>query len=444
VYGSKSFSVYSAIFSVILSGNVWIPVTPGIPTERLLAMMNVLMPDVILLEKDLPENIHTFAEKHEIAIWKLEDMLKHGKGKDFSELDFSPSDWAYIMFTSGSTGVPKGVPMTHHNYINFVRNALEVLPFSNHEVFSDYHDFAFDISIFYLFCAPLTKSAIAPIRKKEERMFPLNHIQKNNITVWSSVPSAISCLRRFRPNEQLENNIKIMFLCGEPFSLDILRYCHECLNVKHVYNFYGLTETGVENFYHECASQDFDRYKEKGFVPIGQPLKGNDFRLTEDKELLLGGCQITPGYLEGAGKERFEEIDGKHWYHTGDIIEFYKGVYFCKGRMDSQVKISGHRIELMDIEVHVRQYEGIKEAVCFIEHEKPVSRIVCVVETAKSRELFLSGVNQWLKERLPEYMIPRKFYTVSQMPINTNGKIDRKAVKQMFSKNILANLRSVS
>ncbi|HNX90726.1 MAG TPA: AMP-binding protein [Candidatus Omnitrophota bacterium] len=434
VYGGKSFPVYCAIYSIILSDNVWIPITPGIPPDRLMAMMELLHPDIFLYEEEIPQGVVESAGKIKMEVISLTDVAERKESMDFEMCKYSPNDWAYVMFTSGSTGVPKGVPMTHLNYINFINNAMEILPFQKGEIFSDYHDFAFDISIFYIFCAPLTEGTIAPIRKKEERMFPLNHIQKNKITVWSSVPSVIACIQRLRPAGKLENSIRIMFLCGEPFSLSILKYCYENLDIKEVYDFYGLTETGVENFYHHCSIDDLERFREKGFVPIGRPLKGNDIKVTEEKELLLSGCQVTPGYLGNIEQGRFETIEGDRWYHTGDIVEKFEDVYFCKGRIDSQVKISGHRIELMDIEVHIKQFPGIKEAICFVtEQTMGVKRLACAVETQDQADTVIPGLEGWLRGKLPEYMVPKVIHHIKAMPTNNNGKIDRKAIREMFS-----------
>lgn len=441
LYGEKNFPVYCAIYSILLSNHVWIPMTPGLPLERMKSMLEVLKPDIFLYEGQLTEEVARAACHGGAKLLPLDEIITSKKGDDFSKIEFDDNDWAYVMFTSGSTGVPKGVPITHKNYINFINNAMEIFPFKKGEVFSDYHDFAFDISIFYLFCAPLAESALAPIRKKEERMFPLDHIQKNKITVWSSVPSVIACIQKLRPMGKLENDIEIMFLCGEPFSLNILKYCYENLNIKNVYNFYGLTETGVENYYHSCSPGDLEKYKDKGFVPIGKPLKGNEVSVTDGKELLLSGCQVTPGYLGGIEKTRFEIIDGKCWYHTGDIVEKYEDVYFCKGRMDSQVKISGHRIELMDIEVHIKQFPGVKEAVCFVsEPMVGAKRLVCALEAARSADDLIQSLGEWLKERLPEYMIPKILYSVESMPTNANGKIDRKAIRNNFSQKNTATI----
>ncbi|HOW43066.1 MAG TPA: AMP-binding protein [Candidatus Omnitrophota bacterium] len=432
IYGDKEFEVYAAIYSVILSNNIWVPITPGYPWPRLQGMMELLEPDMVLYNTPLPEEFRAYAESHSVALKNINEMAAGEAEAPFTKFDFRKNDSAYIMFTSGSTGVPKGVPMTHENYINFIDNALKIIPFRKGEVFSDYHDFAFDISIFYLFCAPLTGSALSPIKKDEERIFPVAHFQKNKVTVWSSVPSVIARIQKLRPAEVIQNDFHISFICGEPFRLDVLRYCLENLRCEKVYNFYGLTETGVENFYHECSPADLARFDEKGFVPIGQPLLGNEIRLNADGELLISGCQLTPMYLAGREAHRFEVIDGTRWYHTGDIVEKYKGEYFCKGRVDSQVKLSGYRIELMDIEVQVRHFPGVKEAVCLVDDSQSAKLLVCVCEKAADAVIESKAIKAALAKHLPEYMVPKKFFFVQDMPRNTNGKLDRKRIREMY------------
>jgi acyl-coenzyme A synthetase/AMP-(fatty) acid ligase len=436
LYGPKTFEVYSAIYAIIMSGNVWVPLNTNFPPNRQLEILDVLDADIILYDEDLSDEIKLYARQKDILLYDIHSLLLQSSIKTFEGFDFSPNDTAYIMFTSGSTGTPKGVPVTHKNYINFIINALDILPFRKNDVFSDYHDFAFDISIFYLFCAPLTGSSISPIRNDDERIYPLNHILENRVTVWSSVPSVISRIQRLRPEEKIETPIRIMFLCGEPFRLNVLKYCYDNLEIEHIFNFYGLTETGVENFYHECSKCDLEKFADKGYVPIGKPMKGSTVRLTDEKELLLGGCQITPGYLGGIGSERFEYIEKERWYHTGDIVELYDDVYFCKGRLDTQVKLSGYRVELMDIEVQVRRYPGIKEAVSFVDGSNISKFLICVLESDGPIDLKL--LQSELRNYLPDYMIPRKFFFVDDMPKNCNGKLDRKAIERIYIDEIKA------
>jgi D-alanine--poly(phosphoribitol) ligase subunit 1 len=428
-YTSKGVSAYAAIFSVFLSNNVWVPISSDNPDKRNMDILKQVAPSLVLHDGTLPDNLLEYFTNKNVEIFSFDELFLKGEKKEFDAEGFNKDDTAYIMFTSGSTGTPKGVPMTHENYINFIHNAMEILPFNKKEVFSDYHDFCFDISIFYLFCCILTESAFAPVLKPEEKIIPLDNIIENRVTVWSSVPSVIFRLMTFNRGKIVETPLRIMFLCGEPFRLDVLEYCLNKMGVKNVYNFYGLTETGVENFYHKCHQNDLEEYQDIGFVPIGKPLKGNQIHITKENELLISGCQVTPGYIGGISPDKFEIIGGIRWFHTGDIVIEHKGVYFCKGRMDSQVKLSGYRVELMDIEAHIRRLEGIEEAVCFIKKAEERETLVAAIKVKDKIEL--NTIQMQLRKHLPNYMIPKEIFCLDNIPLNKNGKIDRKRVQEM-------------
>lgn len=435
LYSSKSFAAYGAIYGILFSGNTWIPITPDAPVGRNIEIFRMTDAKLIFVDTEVPEPFLKLAKEKGAAVVKLEDLINKFKGVEIELPEYYEKDIAYIMFTSGSTGIPKGVPMTHENYINFVNNCIEILPFHDNEVFSDYHDYAFDISIFYLFCCPLVQGAFAPVRTQEDVVLPLRFIAENKVTVWSSVPSVISRIQSFRPDEKIDTFIRIMFLCGEPFSLKVLKYCIENMSVEHVYNFYGLTETGVENFYHECLPEDIERYRRFGYVPIGKPLNGNDVDVTSDNELLLSGVQVTPGYLADVGSDKFETINKKRWFHTGDIVERQGDVYFCKGRKDSQVKLGGYRVELMDIEANIRLFNGVDDVVCFIIERKNRKVLNAAIKPKTNFSLDVDVLKAFIIENLPDYMVPSKFFILDRMPTNKNGKIDRRYIKEMYDIN---------
>jgi D-alanine--poly(phosphoribitol) ligase subunit 1 len=225
-----------------------------------------------------------------------------------------------------------------------------------------------------------------------------------------------------------------MFICGEPFPVEVLDYCESRLKIKDIYNFYGLTETGVENFYYPCIKGDAVRFSGQGFIPIGQPLEGNHVRIdSENSELMISGPQITPGYLGGREAERFEIVEGVRWFRTGDIAKIDGGEYFLKGRVDSQVKLSGFRVELMDIESHIRR-SGIREAVCFLHKKDQNTTLCCMIECDSPVDPKV--LNRLLKTSLPDYMIPKKYMTVPELPRNRNGKIDRPAAEKLYEKEV--------
>jgi D-alanine--poly(phosphoribitol) ligase subunit 1 len=432
LYASKKLPSYAAIFSIILSGNVWLPLSPEIPYTRNLEILDQTDAALLLYEGDsLDDSLSSHCARNNIKTLSMNTLLNSEGEREFELSEFKKDGLAYIMFTSGSTGTPKGVPMTHENYINFVNNALDILPLKEGDVFADFHDFAFDISIFYLFVFPMVRGAISPIMEQKDKVVPINHIVENAVTVWASVPSVINRIKMLRPNDPVETPIRIMFLCGEPLKLDVLTYCFDNMGLQNVYNFYGLTETGVENFYHPCRSEDLGKYEKYGMAPIGTPLPGNSVKITDEKELLIGGCQITPGYLGGRSPEKFENFDGARFCKTGDIVEEYEGVYFCKGRMDSQVKLSGHRVELMDIEAHIAKQDNVDQVVCFVDEGEGRSALVAAIKPEGAVDF--KRIQNTLQKELPPYMIPRKHMLLQDFPVNNNGKVDRKKISEKYS-----------
>lgn len=428
VFAHKKIENYAAIFSIFLSNNTWIPFNPEIPDARNLKILSSCSPDLIFFDDYIPTSIKSYCLNNDIDCISFDDVAS-AEPTEINVQDFNKYQIAYIMFTSGSTGTPKGVPMTHENYINFVNNVMDVLPLNKRHVFSDFHDFSFDISIFSLFSCVLSESAFSPILEQQDKVIPIDHIVKNEITVWSSVPSVINRIKTFRPDHKIDTPIEIMFLSGEPFKLDVLKYCFDNMQLSNVYNFYGLTETGVENFYHQCEYSNIEKYKDYGMVPIGKPLPGNYVRITEDGELLLSGCQITPGYLGGSQFDKFSVIDNVRWYHSGDIVEPFEGVYFCKGRMDSQVKLSGYRVELMDIEAHISQIPDVDQVVCFVDDSRGSTLIAALKVKAA---IDFSEIQHQLKKKLPAYMIPKKHFELQEFPVNVNGKTDRNEIRRIY------------
>lgn len=430
LYTKKSFFSYSAIFSIILSNNTWVPISPDMPELRNLEIIKQASPGLVLYGDSLPNVLKEFFANKKIPVASIPEILSEGDEREFGRNVFKKDDIAYIMFTSGSTGIPKGVAMTHENYINFVNNVLEILPFEEGEVFSDFHDFAFDISIFYLFACVFIQGAFSPIIEQKDKIMPIRHILENRITVWSCVPSIIKRIKEFRPNDRIISSIRIMFLCGEPLKLDVLRYCFENMALDNVFNFYGLTETGVENFWHRCSPEDLEKYADFGMAPIGRPLPGNYIEVTKDKELCIGGCQVAKGYLGGRSPEKFVFKNGMMWCKTGDIVEEHGDVYLCKGRLDSQVKLSGHRVELMDIEAHIIKLDKVDDAVCFVER---IGDREFLVAALKARErIDAKTIQNSLKKELPVHMIPKDIFYLDKIPLNENGKTNRGKVRLLY------------
>lgn len=431
IYADKSFLNYTAIAATLLSNNIWMPFNPKIPDARNLEMMDVAQPSLILADKALPPAIAAFASSKGIEVEILEQLasMEDEKGFDFSLI--KANEVAMVYFTSGSTGLPKGVPLTHENYIVNVRNILQILSLKKGEVFADYHDLAFVISVPIVFPCIMTESAIAPATSRQDIMFPIKHLTKNNVTVLITVPSTLARIRQMERNGLPRCNIRTLIMCGEPFHLDLLEYALEKVKAKYIFNFYGSTEVGPWTFYQRCTTGDIQRFSKYGMVPIGAPIKGNLIEVTCEDELCVSGPQVTPGYLENVNADRFYEKGGNRWFLTGDKVICDDGVYICKGRLDSQVKVGGYRIELTDIEAHLRSIPGVDAAMCFVSGEEPNKIIVSILHSQE--EIALPTVRKHLKSRLPVYMLPRKVVVLRKMPLNKSGKIDRVQLLEQYT-----------
>ncbi|MEG3618607.1 AMP-binding protein [Magnetovibrio sp. PR-2] len=430
IYANKDFNTYCALFATVLSGNAWVPMNPTLPPNRVLEMMSQAEPEVILSDQDLPAELSDYASEKNVPVYRLEALIEEDDVADFNLDNIQADNDAIVYFTSGSTGMPKGVPLKHKNYIQTVENLLELLPFNQGEIFADYHDLGFVISVPILFPCVMTESAISPALNNMDLLMPGNHLAANNITVLITVPSTIASIRRLKPDGLPTVQFNIIVSCGEPMHIDILEYCLDKLNAHQVNNFYGSTEVSCWTFRHLCQAEDVERFAQFGVMPIGSLLPGTEMKIVENGELCVSGVQITSGYLNGVNPEAFSVEDGQTWFHTGDKAVPFEDVWICKGRLDSQVKISGYRIELSDTEAHLRAMDGVEAAVCVVAGEAEGKYIVGILHTKKTIDV--SEVKSFLASRLPSYMHPKKVICKADMPLNKSGKIDRSGLKQAF------------
>lgn len=428
----KDVISYAAVLAIILSGNTWVPLSPSVPSSRNADVLKTFDHCVLITNSDLAPELSDATNEHVIDVIDLRDIRETSPARPFGEIDINPDSNAMIYFTSGSTGEPKGVQVTHMNYIAVIRNLLSILDWPGGDVVADYHELSFVISIPVLFSCWMTQSAIAPALSAEETFLPIENLVDNKVTVLMTVPSTIARVKRARPNGIDDLDLRVLINCGEPLHLDILDYSLDLAPDGQVYNFYGSTEVAPWTFYHHCHVGDSERFASLGYAPVGKLLPGNEMRLdTETSELLVAGPQITPGYLSERDAHRFKVIDGRRWYCTGDKVIEYEGFFVCKGRLDTQVKVSGYRVELMDVEAHLRKIPDVEGAVCFARDDKERTSIIVAVLNSK-RDISISEVRRHLKQFLPAYMVPREVHVLDSAPINKSGKIDRLAIKKMF------------
>ena len=432
ICASKSYHTYAAIFSIILGGHTWIQLNPETPQKRVEGMLEIAKPDFLIYDQRPSDSFVTMCEHLDVALISFEDFFSTPSPEPLNSPDVADDDWSMIYFTSGSTGRPKGVPITHQSYIRNVFNILEITSIQDGDTFGDFHDLGFVISVPILFSCVYVAGSIVPGISKAEQFLPSGTLKKYNVSVLITVPSTLNRMMCMPKSLEGLHNLNVVISCGEPMQLPLIDFAFDVLKAQNLYNMYGSTEVAPWTFSHTCSKMDIKKYADIGVAPIGKPINGNDIRLLDGDELAVAGVQITPGYLDGESPDTFQVIDDKRWYKSGDRVIVRDGVYICKGRLDSQIKIDGYRIDAMDVEANLRSIDGIEQAFCFeIEGESGRNQLAAAVfgPTAMTH----LEVTKYLKDRVPKYMIPMVCKYFDEVPYNKSGKIDRVKVKSMFS-----------
>jgi amino acid adenylation domain-containing protein len=349
-----------------------------------------------------------------------------------------PDTLAYILYTSGSTGEPKGVMLSHANGLAFVEWAAREVGVGPDDRLSSHAPFHFDLSTFDLFAAAYGAASVVLI-PRELSVFPVmlaEFIAKREITIWYSVPSVLTALALRGELERTPlPRLRTIIFAGEVFPVKHLARLRELLPDCRYLNFYGPTETNVCTW-HELRADD----PLEAELPIGRPLPGIDARIEledgreagsgELGELTIAGPTVMQGYWEDPQRtaRALSMQDGLRRYRTGDLVrERADGELLFAGRRDTQVKTRGYRVELGEVEAALNAIDGVQEAaVVALPDELIGNRLKAFV--VSDQPLSSVQLAQLCRDRLPGHMIPGEFEQREQLPKSSTGKVDRKAL----------------
>jgi amino acid adenylation domain-containing protein len=356
-----------------------------------------------------------------------------------------PDDLAYLMFTSGSTGAPKGVPISHQNATSYVSYMMRRYRVAATDRFSQAVDQTFDLSVHDMFVCWLSGACLCPV-PKEAVMAPSRFIREKNITMWLSVPSTgvfMLRMRMLRPGAF--PSLRFSLFCGEPLTAAVAQAWAAASPNGVVENIYGPTEATVAITHYRWNAERSADECVNGIVPIGWMFEGQKGLLIRedgrpattgcDGELLLAGSQVTAGYWGAAAKNntRFITVAGddeKHWYRTGDLVR--RGENDCLyylSRLDDQIKIRGYRVELQEIDFVLRRATGNEASVSVA---WPVRAGVAdgVVAFVAAEGGDIAGIRRACQDALPDYMVPSEILFIDELPLNPSGKVDRSALRK--------------
>ncbi|WP_372916966.1 amino acid adenylation domain-containing protein [Sandarakinorhabdus sp.] len=436
----RSLDAYVGVLALVLSGRPYVPINPKAPPERQSAIAAAAGCAAWLHDAATEAAAHALAAGHGGTALAVDP---HAAGpRDFAA---AASRHAYVMFTSGTTGTPKGVAVRADNVTAYIDAFAAIAPTLPDDRCTQFFDLSFDLSVHDMFVTWASGAClVAPT--EAELIDPVGFANRAGASVWFSVPSAPAMAQRMRRlGAGVLPGLRLALFCGEPLPTSLALAVHAAAPNAQVWNLYGPTEATIA-----ITAQRLDPAAQAmpATVPLGIAYAGCAAAVVGDDgqpvlpggsgELWLAGPQITDGYInnpaEQAAKFLSTTVPGyPHdlWYRSGDLVrnDPIWGLV-CQGRLDDQVKISGYRVELLEVEEALRRAAGTSEVAAVPWPLNEGGSAEGLVGFVCAASVDSRAITAGCRELLPPYMVPKRVIAVDTLPLNVNGKIDRKALRQ--------------
>ncbi len=427
-----------AILAVVKAGGAYLPIDPQYPADRIDYMLNDSGSRLLLTAGNKAPGS---GYDGEFLAVDQGDVLAADEG-DENNLPAvnAPEDLLYVIYTSGSTGRPKGAMIEHRNVVRLLFNDRFAFRFGPEDVWTLFHSYCFDFSVWEMYGAFLNGGLLVLVPRETAQDTGRFHslLSQEGVTVLNQTPAAFYNLVHLDgQKEKRELSLRYVIFGGEALKPSLLKPFYRRYPQTELINMYGITETTVHVTYLKLREQDL----KNGISNIGKPIPTtrtyvvdrhlNPLPIGVPGELCVSGDGVGRGYLNNPQltAERFIDSPfepGERLYRSGDLVRFFpQGDMEYLGRIDNQVKIRGHRIELGEIESHLLAFEGIREAVV-VTRDGALETKQLAAYFVGERLIPEDAVRRFLEEMLPEYMIPVVLIQLEEMPINANGKVDRK------------------
>ncbi|NOQ28036.1 MAG: amino acid adenylation domain-containing protein, partial [Bacteroidales bacterium] len=437
IFLDRSIETVFSMLGVLKSGGAYLPLDPDYPDERIDFILNDSRSKIVISTKELSTRIEF--DENIICVEEMSELENN-----FSNIEIinKPSDLCYIIYTSGTTGMPKGVMVEHKNLVRLFFNERFQFDFSENDIWTMFHSHCFDFSVWEMYGALLYggKLIVIPkiVAKDVEEYYKL--LREEKVTVLNQTPSAFYNLSEIalqKPGKSLEN-LRYVIFGGEALKPNKLAEWFNIYSDVKLINMYGITETTVHVTYKEiCENEIANNISNIGTsIPtLTTYVVDENLKLVPKGvagELLIGGDGLSRGYLgrEDLTRERFIKdsyFGSEILYRSGDLVKMQSdGDLEYLGRIDDQVQLRGFRIELGEIENTLIKHENINECVVLAIEENN-DKYLCAYVVSKE-ELNHDELRAYILAQLPDYMVPSYFIELESLPLNANGKINRKVL----------------
>lgn len=430
----RSAEMIAAMLAILKVGGAYVPLDPSYPPDRITFMVDDARTPVVIMQDRVTRRFPALANRNDVRILRVDaDQAMIGEANAANlPLRYQDSSLAYVIYTSGSTGTPKGVAIEHRNVTALIGWAGGLYNAEDLEGVLASTSICFDLSIFEIF-VPLCLGGTVLLSENVLQLPTLG--SRGDVRLLNTVPSAITELLRI---DGIPRSVRTINLAGEPLAQSLVRQLYALGSVKRVYDLYGPTE---DTTYSTCALRT-----PEGPQTIGRPLPNKRVYILDQHcepvpvgitgEIYIGGRGVTRGYLrrpeltaQSFLVDPFVSDRAERMYRTGDLGRFQSdGSIQFLGRRDNQVKIRGFRIELGEIEAGIASNPSVRDAAVVLREDLPGMRRIVAYVVLRDGGSEVSGIRDFIKASLPDYMIPSAFVALESFPLLPNGKVDRNAL----------------
>jgi amino acid adenylation domain-containing protein len=469
IFAYRSETAYAGVLGGLMAGHGYVPLNPTFPTDRTRQMLERSMCRSLIAdarsEPQLEKLLSGFPLPLLVICPDLNDVTELAKqlpnhqvigaadladAGEWKPRNVDVNSIAYLLFTSGSTGQPKGVMVSHANVLHYVDYITKRYRIESDDRLSQTFDLTFDLSAHDLFVT-WTNGACLCVPTQKQMIKPGALINAARLTAWFSVPSTAIFMRRLgelKPG--VYPHLRLSLFCGEALPVDVVRDWSAAAPNSRIENIYGPTELTIGCTAYRWDNQSSAAECERGIVPIGEPFEHMEALIVDEElrevaigregELLMTGPQLSQGYWRDEEKTRraFVCVANRNgiYYRTGDRVRRSlpgKPLTYL-GRVDHQVKVLGHRVELGEVEAVARSLSGVDGIVALgWPKGNSADRIELFLEADKFDTAPLLNA---LKTKLPHYMVPRTIHVLPRLPLNPNGKYDRRGLETLLTEKL--------
>lgn len=447
IWGGQTFEMVACLLGCVKSGHAYIPIASYSNAERLTMIQEVSQAPMVIAIDDLPD-----AQLDGIKVLKSVDVTNGDYEIDLNQA-VKDDETFYIIFTSGTTGKPKGVQISHRNLLSFVNWELSDFALPKNPKFLVQAPYSFDLSVMSLYPALTAAGELVVLPHDVTENFGqlFQTLPKLQFNVWVSTPSfAQMCFLDPTFNSEHHAALSHFLFCGEELPRTEAKMLRQKFPNSHIFNTYGPTETTVAVTQVEITDEILQKYDR---LPIGRVKSDTKISIDTSKgdkpgegEIIISGPSVSKGYMNNPEKTQaafFKEAGAQYpSYRAGDAGFFDGDMLFYRGRIDFQIKFNGYRIELEEINFYLTKNKLVRYGVAAPVYNKDhtVKQIVAEIELNKGvRRKYSDGeltklIRDDLKKSIMDYMIPQRFIYQESLPISQNGKVDIKAVIKEVNK----------